>query len=454
MNRDRGTGLRLRLFAIILGAGLVAAAPLAIVVLLQVRDALYGRRVADGRERLRAAQAAIFQQCPESGGPPGCEMSLALAAGAVSVSGERLCTVALERRGEQAVLCEPLRAGSALQLSLDLAPVREELGALDARIFAAFTVFLVLLVTIATFLLDRGVVRRLTLVDEALDRVDAEQEGAQLLAEGGDAVGRLGAAVNRLSQRLGEERQRTRAQIGALEQANVAIREARQDLLRSERLASVGRLAAGVAHEVGNPVAALLGYAAVMRDRLRQGKDVSEYAERVEREATRIDRILRDLLDLARPKAVRLENVALEAAVGQARFLLAPQSGWEQIALATDLPAGLPNVIAEEHYLVQVLVNLLTNAQRAGAKSVRISARAEGGEVIAEVADDGRGIAPDLLPRLFEPFVTSAAPGEGTGLGLALCHATMERIGGRISARAGEGKGAVFELRFRGAGAA
>src|SRR5438045_4157473 len=120
--------------------------------------------------------------------------------------------------------------------------------------------------------------------------------GRQVLPEGGEAVGRVGAAVNRLAQRLREERARTRAQIEALESANRQIREAREEVARSERLASVGRLAAGVAHEVGNPVTALIAYSALMRERLQQGKDVKEYAERVEREATRIDRILRDLL--------------------------------------------------------------------------------------------------------------------------------------------------------------
>src|SRR5207253_8144666 len=101
--------------------------------------------------------------------------------------------------------------------------------------------------------------------------------------------------------------QRTRGQIDELSRANREIRTAREDLQRSERLASVGRLAAGVAHEVGNPVSALIAYAALMRERLQQGKDVKEYAERVEREAARIDRIVRDLLDLDR-KSTRLNS--------------------------------------------------------------------------------------------------------------------------------------------------
>ncbi len=198
---------------------------------------------------------------------------------------------------------------------------------------------------------------------------------------------------------------------------------------------------------MGNPVSALIAYAALMRERLQQGKDVKEYAERVEREAARIDRILRDLLDLARPREVRLERVDLRRAADLARAAIEPQPVWNGVLLETSLP-DLPAVSAEEHYLVQVLVNLLANAARAGAKRVRIAGRSEGAAVFVEVRDDGKGISPDALPHLFEPFFTTAAPGEGTGLGLALCHATMERIGGAISARNGE-RGAIFELRFR-----
>jgi signal transduction histidine kinase len=113
------------------------------------------------------------------------------------------------------------------------------------------------------------------------------------------------------------------------------------------------------------------------------------------------------------------------------------------------VPQGLPHVLGEEHYLAQLFVNLLANAARAGASRVRISARAVDSTVVVLVEDDGSGIPAAVLPRLFEPFFTTAAPGEGSGLGLALCHATMQRFGGGIAARNREdAPGAVFELRF------
>ena len=423
--------LRLRLLAIVVAAAMVPIAPLTIVLLLQIRDALYARGVADARARL----ADVVQRCSGGACPD--------AAGVRRV--DRPCRARSERVGELLVLCEDVPAG-AVQLRQDLRPIREQLAALDRRILAVLVLFVGLLVTIAVWLLERGVGRRLERIDAALEAVGAEQQGPNLLPEGGDSVGRVGAAVNRLAQRLRDERGRTRSQIEALETANQKLREAREDLARSERLASVGRLAAGVAHEVGNPVSALIGYAALMRERIAQGKDVVGYTERIEREASRIDRILRDLLDLARPPAA-LQAVDLGRAVAAARGAVAPQHA--KVAFETSLPPDLPPVRGDEHYLSQVFVNLMTNAARAGASRVRVSARVVDGGVRVEVEDDGKGIPAEVLPRLFEPFFTTAAPGEGSGLGLALCHATMERFGGSIAARnRGGARGALVELRF------
>jgi two-component system NtrC family sensor kinase len=305
------------------------------------------------------------------------------------------------------------------------------------------------LVVLLAWLLDRQLVAPLTRVDAALDRVSGAGSAEPLLPEGADLIGRVAPAINRLEQRLGEERQRVRAQIAALEKANADLRTAREHAARAERLASVGRLAAGVAHEVGNPMTAVIGFLALLRDRLSQGKDAIEYVDRIEREAARIDRILRDLLALARP-ADRLRPVDVHRCATQAALLVRAQPTWPPgTEVQVAFPPGLANVAADEHYVVQMLVNLLVNAAKASARTIRLSGRAEEATVIVEVLDDGRGLPEDYAERLFEPFFTTAAPGAGTGLGLALCHATMERFGGSIEARpAPGGKGAALVLRF------
>jgi len=303
-------------------------------------------------------------------------------------------------------------------------------------------------IALLAWLLDRQLVSPLARVDAALDRVSGAGGVEPLLPEGADLIGRVAPAINRLEQRLGEERQRVRAQIAALEKANADLRAAREHAARAERLASVGRLAAGVAHEVGNPMTAVIGFLALLRDRLSQGRDGVEYVDRIEREAGRIDRILRDLLALARP-ADRLRAVDVTRCATQAALLVRSQPTWPGAEVQVAVPPGLPQAAADEHYVVQVLVNLLVNAAKAGATTIRVEGRAEEDAVVVEVVDDGRGLPEGYAERLFEPFFTTNAPGEGTGLGLALCHATMERFGGSIEARpAPGGKGAAFVLRF------
>jgi signal transduction histidine kinase len=239
------------------------------------------------------------------------------------------------------------------------------------------------------------------------------------------------------------------AQIAQLQRSNAELRAAREEITRSERLASVGRLAAGVAHEVGNPMTALIGYLAILQERMQAGRDPGDYLERMAREAARIDRILRDLLMLARPPPAELQPVDLRTAAESARALVEAQPTWTGCALEVRVPADLPPARGDAHYVVQVLLNLLINSAKAGASRVEVTGRAEGDAPILEVLDDGRGLPPEAAARLFEPFFTSSGPGEGSGLGLALCHATMERFGGSIAAGPGkDGVGTLFKLRF------
>lgn len=449
-----GSGVRLRLLLGLLGAQLLVLAVLSVAALLLVRDALYERRLADARQDLRAVAALAQSHCPAA--DLGCFRLAAQGAEGLRVLPPGTCARPLPRESGRALVCEEA-AGAAFVRTLALRPVADQLRALDRRLFGCVAAALLLLAALSAWIVERGVVRRLLPVGQALAWLGEGADGeAQLLSEGGDALGRVGGAVNRLVERLRAERARTREQIISLQGANRllaeekrALREAREDLARSERLATVGRLAAGVAHEVGNPLAAILGYAGILRSRLPPGEGGAEYAERIEREAARMDRILRDLLDLARPRAERAAALDLGQIVRQAHALVAPQASWGGCALRAELPEGLPRALGVEHYAVQVLVNLLLNSARAKARAVVVRGEAEERFVHLCVDDDGEGIPESSFPRLFEPFFTTAAPGQGTGLGLALCHASMERMGGSIAAEARPpGSGARFVLRF------
>jgi two-component system NtrC family sensor kinase len=269
------------------------------------------------------------------------------------------------------------------------------------------------------------------------------------------SLARAALAFERTAAALGEERDRLAAKVRELEAANRRLAEAREGLLRQERLATVGRLAAGVAHEVGNPLGAITGYAELARGKHGDGGGpLDDYLSRISGEAARIDAIVRGLLDFARPSRLDLAPVALAPALEAAARLARLQGRCRDVALRVDLPPGLPAVLADERRLVQVLLNLLLNAGDAmrGRGEVRVSAAAgAAGEVVVALEDSGPGIPPEVLPRVFDPFFTTKDPGEGTGLGLAVCHGIMESFGGRIEAGAAAGGGARLVLWLRAA---
>ncbi|BDG09030.1 sensor histidine kinase [Anaeromyxobacter paludicola] len=307
-----------------------------------------------------------------------------------------------------------------------------------------------------SLLLSRAVARPVDRLLAAAERLGdlPGAPGLPLLGEpGGHGLSRAAVAFERLAAALAEERAQLAAKVAELTAANRSLEEARESLLRSERLATVGRLAAGLAHEVGNPLGAVTGYVELARTRLPPGADpeLAGALDRIAAAAERIDRTVRELLDFARPSAPLLVPVPLAPAVDSALRLARVQSRFKEVEVTVDLPPGLPPVRADPHQLSQVLLNLLLNAGDAmqGRGALRIEGRlGPDGTVALALADAGPGIPPQDLERIFDPFFTTKEPGRGTGLGLAISHRIMEGFGGAISAGNGPGGGARFVLRF------
>jgi signal transduction histidine kinase len=238
--------------------------------------------------------------------------------------------------------------------------------------------------------------------------------------------------------------------------------------MRSERLASVGRLAAGLAHEIGNPISALIG----LEDLLIAGgltdDEQRDFLERMRRETERIHQILRDLLQFARPAAGRTpyeesDPGDVAAAVEDTAALVGPQRVMQSIELVVDVQQGLPLVLLGRAQLVQVILNLVLNAADAcdGGGRVHIVAKRRGTGVELVVEDSGPGVPTEVREHLFEPFVTTKEVGKGTGLGLAVCRGLVEAAGGTIALDTDYHGGARFvvalpkaEPEARGAGEA
>ena len=346
-------------------------------------------------------------------------------------------------------------AAGMLALGLPLA-ARHALGPAALGALAAVVAMLVLLLAVA--LLFRGVARPLDRLLVAAARLgsgeDASRGELPILGEaGGLGLSRAAVAFERLALAFERERERLATKVRELTEANRALAEARESLLRSEKLATVGRLAAGLAHEVGNPLGAVEGYVALARARLPSDPhpDLVDALARIDAAAQRIDRTVRDLLDFARPTAPLLAPLDLATAVDASVRLARVQARFKHVEVDLALPPDLPLVLADEHHLSQVMLNLLLNAGDAtgGEGRVRLAARAEGGQVMLQVQDNGPGIPEADVSRVFDPFFTTKDPGDGTGLGLAISHRIMESFGGEITVRNGERGGAVFELWFR-----
>lgn len=239
---------------------------------------------------------------------------------------------------------------------------------------------------------------------------------------------------------------------GEREQAEEALRQ-------SEKLATLGQLLAGVAHELNNPLTVLIGYADILRSGVegRQklgGRSVEYAAGQIEIAAEHCSRIVRNFLALARKHPPERRRAALNAIVTGAVELLAYPLALDNVRTDLDLAADLPDLWADQHQLQQVVVNLLTNAHHAlrhtSSRHLTLTTRHDPARarVVLWVADTGPGIPPELVPRIFEPFFTTKPLGEGTGLGLSLCQGIVESHGGSIRVESNVGSGAVFTIEL------
>lgn len=311
---------------------------------------------------------------------------------------------------------------------------------------AAWVLFIatVVFVGFGAWLLRRRVVLPLAALAAGTRRIAAGDLRARIPEQGPAELAELAGAFNRMAEALEQERER--------------VLLAQESLSRSRRLASLGQLAAGVAHEVGNPVSAILGYAEVcLRDKGATPRS-REMAERIGEEALRVRDLVRDMLDLSRPEALALERLAPEALLERVAERMRPQPLLSGIDLLVEAEPALACIDVDPRRIEQVFVNLIENAAHAlrgrGEPRIELAARrshapahparragdVEREMIELEVVDNGPGIDAEDLPRVFDPFFTTKDPGEGTGLGLWNAHRIVELLGGRLEVTSRSGR--------------
>jgi signal transduction histidine kinase/CheY-like chemotaxis protein len=254
---------------------------------------------------------------------------------------------------------------------------------------------------------------------------------------------------SQLYARLVEVHREVERQNRSLEQI---VAERTQRLLQSEKVATMGSLLAGVAHELNNPLAIVMAHAHMLGEGARDTA-LRLRAEKINAAAERCARIVKNFLAIARQRPPERSTVHLNSVVKDAIEILAYELRTGNVEVVFDLAAGLPALWADAHQLQQVLVNLVTNAHHAmrsqdGPRQLRIGTRLNGSRVHLTITDTGPGIPLGIREKVFEPFFTTKPAGEGTGLGLSLCHGIIEEHGGTITLESEPGRGATFLIEL------
>lgn len=290
-------------------------------------------------------------------------------------------------------------------------------------------------------LFRRRLIQPVTQLQAATQRIAGGEFGVTSELDAAAELQQLAGALNVLSVSLQSYRERTASQVESLEQANEELYRVQEELVRSEKLAGVGRLAAGIAHEVGNPLAAVLGYMDLLDNGVGDEQLERELIHRARIEVDRIHGIIRQLLDYARPGEGERVPVSARELLEEAVATVRPQPGFKDIVVHIDAPSSLPALMVEPDKLHQVFINLLLNAADAmdGAGSITLSAQHVGDEVRLSCQDSGPGFPEEDLGKVFEPFFTTKEPGSGTGLGLAMSLRIVEGMGGWIRAENRDG---------------
>ena len=307
-------------------------------------------------------------------------------------------------------------------------------------------------------------------------------------------IGQLMQSFNQMAEKLGENKRRLEDHIHNLETTNKRLTRAQEDLLISEKLASIGRLAAGVAHEVGNPLGAILGYTKILQEGMDSREEGLNYLRRIETEIDRINQIVKGLLDFSRPTKFEVQELDVNVTIKNTISLLSHQKSFRQIETKLDLEPKLSPVMADESQLQQVLINLFLNAADAmpdgGTLSVKTDEMEVRGDVEGElesifprrrksdpdksdyshlrkfkplpliydrysegdrlirinILDTGCGIKKGDLQKIFDPFFTTKPPDKGTGLGLSISLRIIEFFNGEMKVESQIGRGSAFTI--------
>jgi C4-dicarboxylate-specific signal transduction histidine kinase len=270
----------------------------------------------------------------------------------------------------------------------------------------------------------------------------------------------LSSSLNKMLRRIKEDKGVLQETIGSLQEANRELKKAQDEVIRAEKLATVGRLTSGIAHEIGNPIGIVLGYLDLMKQADLTHEVQNDFIARSETEIIRINNIIRQLLDMTRTSSEEVKNVSVHALLHDLVSVFAYQPSAGEISFEAQLEAAQDRVLVDPDRLRQVFLNILLNAVDAlnthpssqpqilliTEESVIHSSESAKSAIRIRIEDNGPGIGESDMAHVFDPFFTTKQPGKGTGLGLSVAFMIIEELGGQLTVSKSASGGAAFAV--------
>ena len=354
---------------------------------------------------------------------------------------------------------EPLFFGGhfagAVTLAADLAPLYQRIRDSEKIILIYIFFNTIVFVFFGAYFLSRTVIKPIHRLLGITEKFEEGEPFPQLPDLSHNEVGQLFRSLNKMLKRLEENKQELKTHIASLEEANQELKKAQKEIVQSEKLASMGRLATGVAHEIGNPIGIVLGYLELLKKGDLEEEEKQDFLNRMESEIRRISDIIKQLLDFSGPSSDVRTQTSLHALLTETINILKPQPMMASINLNKDLKAERDEVLADSGQLKQVFLNIIMNAadameghgvseEKSRPKTLTVRTTNLDDSVEIRFTDEGLGIPENDLVHIFDPFFTTKEPGKGTGLGLSVCYRIIEGLGGTIKAESTVGKGTTI----------